>query len=96
MTIFPSYESNLNTECQCNFEIGSEQALASVREPDTFAEGAWDKLTKQRGRSSSNCHCNFNHVPYKFCQSVLYMLECMLPSFWALSVNNYVSILCSV
>ena len=26
--------------------LGSEQALAPVRLPDTFAEGAWDKLTK--------------------------------------------------
>jgi hypothetical protein len=29
--------------------VGSEQALAPVREPDTFAEGAWDKLTKTKG-----------------------------------------------
>jgi hypothetical protein len=29
--------------------IGSEQALAPVRSPDTFAEGAWDKLTKTEG-----------------------------------------------
>ena len=29
--------------------LGSEQALAPVREPDTFAEGAWDKLTKTEG-----------------------------------------------
>ena len=30
-------------------DVGSEQALAPVREPDTFAEGAWDKLTKTEG-----------------------------------------------
>ena len=30
-------------------DIGSEQALAPVREPDTFTEGAWDKLTKTKG-----------------------------------------------
>jgi hypothetical protein len=29
--------------------VGSEQALAPVREPDTFAEGAWDKVTKTEG-----------------------------------------------
>ena len=29
--------------------LGSEQAFASVRLPDTFAEGAWDKLPKTRG-----------------------------------------------
>jgi hypothetical protein len=28
--------------------VGSEQALAPVREPDTFAEGAWD-MTKTEG-----------------------------------------------
>ena len=26
--------------------VGSEQALAPVRLPDTFAEGAWDKVPK--------------------------------------------------
>ena len=25
-------------------KVGSEQALAPVREPDTFAEGAWDNI----------------------------------------------------
>jgi hypothetical protein len=30
-------------------KLGSEQALAPVREPDTFAEGAWDKLPKTEG-----------------------------------------------
>ena len=34
-----------NLPFYCCF-LGSEQALAPVREPDTFAEGAWDKLTK--------------------------------------------------
>jgi hypothetical protein len=29
--------------------LGSEQALAPVREPDTFAEGAWDKVPKTKG-----------------------------------------------
>jgi hypothetical protein len=29
--------------------VGSEQALAPVREPDTFAEGAWDKVPKTKG-----------------------------------------------
>ena len=29
--------------------IGSEQALAPVRLPDTFAEGAWDKVPKTEG-----------------------------------------------
>ena len=30
-------------------DVGSEQALAPVQEPDTFAEGAWDKLMKTEG-----------------------------------------------
>jgi len=29
--------------------LDSEQALAPVRLADTFAEGAWDKLTKTKG-----------------------------------------------
>jgi hypothetical protein len=29
--------------------VGSEQALAPVRLPDTFAEGAWDKVPKTKG-----------------------------------------------
>ena len=29
--------------------LGSEQALAPVRIPDTFAEGAWDKVPKTKG-----------------------------------------------
>jgi hypothetical protein len=29
--------------------VGSEQALAPVRFPDSFAEGAWDKLPKTEG-----------------------------------------------
>ena len=29
--------------------VGSEQALAPVRLPDTFAEGAWDKVPKTEG-----------------------------------------------
>ena len=29
--------------------LGSEQALAPVREPDTFSEGAWDKVPKTKG-----------------------------------------------
>ena len=29
--------------------LGSEQALAPVRFPDSFAEGAWDKLPKTEG-----------------------------------------------
>jgi hypothetical protein len=29
--------------------LGSEQALAPVRSPDTFAEGAWDKVPKTKG-----------------------------------------------
>jgi hypothetical protein len=29
--------------------LGSEQALAPVRLPDTFAEGAWDKVPKTEG-----------------------------------------------
>jgi hypothetical protein len=34
--------------CLCQ-KVGSEQALAPVREPDTFAEGAWDKVPKTKG-----------------------------------------------
>ena len=29
--------------------LGSEQALTPVRLPDTFAEGAWDKVLKTEG-----------------------------------------------
>ena len=40
--------------------LGSEQALAPVRLPDTFAEGAWDKVPKTKGTFdfvSSNHNC---------------------------------------
>ena len=42
--------------CGLGIVVGSEQALPTVRELDTFTEGAWDKLTKtEGGRSTSNC-----------------------------------------
>ena len=36
-------------EPQMYENVGSEQALAPVRLPDTFAEGAWDKVPKTEG-----------------------------------------------
>ena len=44
--------------------VGSEQALALVRYPDTFAEGAWDKLPKTKG--------TFDFVPQVITFATLY------------------------
>ena len=59
--------------------LGSEQALSPVREPDTFAEGTWEQTNKSRGDVlSSNCHYNFDRVPYKISSVCsLYVRECV-------------------
>ena len=50
--------------------IGSEQALAPVRLADTFAEGAWDKLTKTKGAFKTTCltqiksHLKYNYISW--------------------------------
>ena len=50
--------------CHPSNPIGSEQALAPVRYPDTFAEGAWDKLPKTKG--------TFDFVPQVITFATLY------------------------
>ena len=35
-------------EAEDEFDLGSEQALALVWEPDTFAEGAWGQSTENK------------------------------------------------
>jgi hypothetical protein len=50
--------------------LGSEQALAPVRLPDTFAEGAWDKVPKTEGtfdfvsRSTTTLCFNKKYIDY--------------------------------
>jgi len=52
--------------------VGSEQAFAPVRLPDTFAEGAWDKLPKTEGmfdfvsHSTSSFHFTKNYIALFF------------------------------
>ena len=43
------FELRFLLQMLCPTRLGSEQALAPVRLPDTFAEGAWDKLTNTEG-----------------------------------------------
>ena len=51
-------------------QLGSEQALAPVRLADTFAEGAWDKITKTKGTFKTTCltqiksHLKYNYIPW--------------------------------
>ena len=56
---------------KCIGGLGLEQALALVWEPDIFAEGAWDKLTKTEGTF------NFK-LPSQF---YLYLLKILLVQF---------------
>ena len=45
--------------------LGPEQALAPVREPDTFAVGAWDKLTKTEGTFKLQRFSSRQSTPFK-------------------------------
>ena len=53
--------------------IGSEQALAPVREPDTFAEGAWDKVPKTEGTFDRVLLNTTSHSYYKGWIDVLFI-----------------------
>ena len=55
------------------FVIGSEQALAPVREPDTFAEGAWDKVPKTEGTFDRVLLNTTSHSYYKGWIDVLFI-----------------------
>ena len=50
--------------------VGLEQALAPVRLADTFAEGAWDKLTKTKGTfkttflTQKKSHLKYNYISW--------------------------------
>ena len=53
--------------------LGSEQALAPVREPDTFAEGAWDKVPKTEGTFDRVLLNTTSHSYYKGWIDVLFI-----------------------
>ena len=58
--------------------LGSEQALAPVREPDTFAEGAWDKVPKTKGMFDHVLLNTTSHSCYKNCIDLLFICIIML------------------
>ena len=56
--------------------LGSEQALALVQLPDTFAEGAWDKLLKTEGTFDFPSHTTITFSFHKiFIGFSLYIKE---------------------
>ena len=61
-----------------SYILGSEQALAPVREPDTFAEGAWDKVPKTEGTFDRVLLNTTSHSCYKNCIDVLSICIIML------------------
>jgi hypothetical protein len=58
--------------------LGSEQALAPVREPDTFAEGAWDKVPKTKGTFDPALQNTTSHSYYNFLIDLLFICIKML------------------
>ena len=56
-----------------SLELGLEQALAPVREPDTFAEGAWDKVSKTKEMFDSVLLNTTLHSYYKGWIDVLFI-----------------------
>ena len=73
--------------------VGSEQALAPVRFPDSFAEGAWDKLPKTKGMFDFPSQTTFTSAFHKKIIGFSLYLREYKPVFYKLKYEVEINLL---